>query len=267
MNKTITTFVFALAFVATATLAPIAQAVDATSTATTTTTVATTTVATTTASTTPATNSTIAGLLAQLAKLTTLFNELKAKLMGTQAEIKELRADIREGMNDADVKTIQELLASDPTIYPKGLVTGYFGPMTKEAIMRFQTKNGLEVTGEVNAETRAAMDTLIAERRAQGKFPVGLLMAPGLKMKFEDKFKKRCEGVVASSTAAMVCVKVKAKHMMDMDDADDEDEDDDMTDDKKGKDMNKMHDKMSSSTKKMHDKDEDDDNDTDEDDN
>ena len=265
MNKIITTFVFALAFMATATLAPIAQAVEATSTATTTSSVATTT-ATTTATSTPATNNTIAGLLAQLAKLTTLFNELKAKLMGTQAEIKELRADIREGMTDADVKTIQELLASDPTIYPKGLVTGYFGPMTKEAIMRFQAKNGLEVTGEVNAETRAAMDTIIAERRAQGKFPIGLLMAPGLKMKFEDKFKKRCEGVTASTTAAMVCDKVKAKHMMD--DDKDEDTNDDMQDkmkDKKDEMMKKMHDKMSSSSK-MHSEDDDED-DSDEDDN
>ncbi len=230
MNKSITTFTLALAFVTMAALAPLAQAVEMTSTSTSTatttvatTSVATTTVATTTASTTPVVNSTIAGLLAQLAKLTTLFNELKAKLMGTQAEIKELRADIREGMTDADIKTIQELLASDPAIYPKGLVTGYFGPMTKEAIMKFQAKNGLEVTGEINAETRAALDIIIAERRAQGKFPVGLLMAPGLKMKFEDKFKKRCEGISASTTAGMICLKVKNKHKMD----DDEDEDDD----------------------------------------
>ncbi len=224
MKQTIITFVFVFAFFATATLAPIAQAVDATSTATSTatTTVATTTVATTTATTTPAVNSTIAGLLAQLAKLTTLFNELKAKLIGTQAELKELRADIREGMTDADIKTIQELLASDPTIYPRGLITGYFGPMTKEAVKRFQAKNGLEVTGEIDAETRAAMDAIIEARRAEGKFPVGLLFAPGLKLKFEDKFKKRCEGVSASTTAGMICVKVKNKHKMDDDDEDDD---------------------------------------------
>ncbi len=216
-------FVFTLAFIASVSMAPVAQAqVGATSTASTT---ATTTVATSTVSTTtPATNTTIAGLLAQIAKLTTLFNELKAKLAGTQAEIKELRADLREGMTDADVKTIQELLASDPTIYPKGLVTGYFGPMTKEAIMRFQTKNGLEVTGLIDTETRAAMDAIIAERRAQGKFPIGLLMAPGLKIKFEEKLKKRCESVVtATSTATTTvpvagCEKIKAKYKFEMDD-------------------------------------------------
>lgn len=248
---------FALAFVASATFAPIAQAVEATSTATTTTsvattTVATTTVATTTATSTPVTNPTIAGLLAQLAKLTTLFNELKAKLAGTQAEIKELRADIREGMTDADVRTIQELLASDPTIYPRGLVTGYFGPMTKEAIMRFQAKNGLDVTGLIDTETRAAMDAIIAERRAHGKFPIGLLMAPGLKMKFEDKLKKRCESVIiatstATSTATTTvpvvgCEKIKVKYKFEVDDKgrmkmkmDDEDENEDEDDDDSSK--------------------------------
>ena len=143
-------------------------------------------------------------------------------MMGVTAEIKELKGDLREGMTDADIKTIQELLASDPSIYPKGLVTGYFGPMTKEAIKKFQAKNGLEVTGEIDVETKAAMDAIIEARRAEGKFPIGLLLSPGLKIKFEDKFKKKCEGVSASSTAGMICVKVKAKHKMN-----DEDEDED----------------------------------------
>ncbi len=260
MKKSITMFMVTLAFVAAATLAPLTQAATSTSTATSTatttvatttvatTTVATTTVATTTASSTPATNNTIAGLLAQLAKLTTLFNELKAKLMGTQAEIKELRADIREGMTDADIKTIQELLASDPAIYPKGLITGYFGPMTKEAIKRFQAKNGLEVTGEIDAETRAAMDAIIETRRAEGKFPIGLLMAPGLKDKFEHKLKIRCDNAATSTVPGVACEKIKAKYKFEVDDKgrikmesemekkmknkmDDDDEDDDDEDD------------------------------------
>ena len=213
MKNTIIMTAFAFVFMVTVVVAPIAQAMEATSTASTTTVVATSTMATTTATTTPVTNSTIAGLLAQLAKLTTLFNGLKAKLMNTQAEIKELRGDIKEGMTDADIKTIQELLASDPTIYPRGLVTGYFGPMTKEAIMRFQTKNGLEVTGEINEETRAALDEVIAERRGNGKFPVGLLFSSSTKQKFEDRLKDRCEEhVKATSTVAHPCMRVKEKY-------------------------------------------------------
>jgi hypothetical protein len=208
MKQTIATFVLALVFVATATLAPLAQA-EVGGTITKSANTATTTETTVK----DADTTTIAGLLAQLAKLTALFNELKAKLGGTKAEIKELRADIKEGMTDADIKTIQELLASDPTIYPKGLVTGYFGPMTTEAIKKFQAKNGLEVTGEIDTETRAAMDAIIEARRAEGKFPIGLLLAPGLKMKFEEKLKARCdEHVKATSTAAHPCMRVKAKY-------------------------------------------------------
>jgi Putative peptidoglycan binding domain len=246
MKQIITTFVLTCAFIVTVALAPAAQAVETTATSTATTTAATTTIATSTATTTPAVSSTIAGLMAQLAKLTTLYNELRAKIMGTQAEIKELRADIRAGMTDADIKTIQELLASDPTIYPKGLVTGYFGPMTTEAIKKFQMKNGLEVTGEVNAETKAAMDAIIAERKADGKFPVGLLLAPGLKQKFEDKLKIRCEKTDATAENGALCEKVKTKYKFEIDekgrmkmksemereeDDDEDDEDDDSDED------------------------------------
>jgi hypothetical protein len=266
MNKNMSMLLVALAFVATATLAPLAQAQEATSTAT-------TTVATTTATTTPATNSTIAGLLAQLSKLTALFNELKAKLMNTEAEIKELRADIKEGMTSDDIKTIQELLASDPTIYPRGLVTGYFGPMTKEAIMKFQAKNGLEVTGLIDTETRAAMDAIIEQRRAEGKFPVGLLFAPGLKDKFEHKLKMRCDSVASSTMPGVACEKIKTKYKFEMDEkgrikmeskmekkmSDDMDDDDeDMDDDKDNKNMK---------DDKKDNNDDDDDDDKDEDDN
>ena len=247
-----------------------AAAVVATTTATTTATSTTPVVATTTATTTPPATggSTIAALLAQLAKLTELFNNLKAQMMGVTAEIKELRGDIKEGMTDADVKTIQELLASDPSIYPRGLVTGYFGPMTKEAIMRFQTRNGLEVTGEINEETRAALDTVIEQRRGQGKFPVGLLIA---KQRFEYRLKLRCgDDVAATSTAtttsasttpSLSCTKVKVKykfwHEM-------KDEEKDMKDEMKDemKDMKKMmHDQKkdmknnASSSKMMDDED------------
>ena len=42
---------------------------------------------------------------------------------------------------------MQELLASDPAIYPEGKVTGYFGPLTRRAVERFQMKYGLVSSG------------------------------------------------------------------------------------------------------------------------
>lgn len=202
---------------------PVAQASEATSTATTTvatTTVATTTVATTTpvlATTTPIVTSHIADLLAQLAKLTALFNELKAKLLGVQTQITELKSDLREGMSDADIKAIQVALASDPTIYPAGLTTGFFGPMTAEAIKRFQAKNGLVVTGTINAETKAALDTILAQHRKEGHFPMGLLIAPGQhRDDFEDRVKANCGLISPSVTESTPCQLMREKYHFDM---------------------------------------------------
>ena len=187
--------------------------VSASTTATTTAVTATTTVGATTTPKTPLGSTTIAGLLAQLAKLTELFNSLKAQMLGVQTEIKELRGDIKEGMTGSDVKTVQELLASDASIYPQGLATGFFGPMTKEALKRFQAKNGLEVTGEINVETRAALDSLLEQRRGDGKYPDGLRFSTSTKQKFEERLKKRCDTFVnATSTAAHPCVQVKEKY-------------------------------------------------------
>jgi len=51
------------------------------------------------------------------------------------------------------VEDLQNILKSDPTIYPEGLVTGYYGPMTKKAIQKLQKKFGLPQTGIVDEQT------------------------------------------------------------------------------------------------------------------
>ena len=230
-------FLVMAVFACVATTAP-AHAEEASSTATSTVVTATTTVATTTpvvstttiATTTPTSH--IADLLAQLAKLTALFNDLKAKLFGVQAQIAEVKAGLHEGVRGEDVKSIQELLASDPSIYPAGLKTGYFGPMTVEAIKRFQAKNGLEVTGTITAETKAALDTLMAQRRSEGHFPFGLLIAPGQhRDEFEHRIKAHCTATstvaTASSTTAIGCKPLIQKYHLEDKDTEDEDEDED----------------------------------------
>lgn len=249
---------FAIAlFASLAASAPV-QAEVASSTATSTVVAATTTVATTTATTTPvviatttatgtvASTSHIADLLAQLAKLTALFNDLKAKLFGVQAQIAEVKAGLHEGVQGEDVKSIQELLASDPSIYPAGLKTGYFGPMTVEAIKRFQTKNGLEVTGTITPETKAALDTLMAQRHSEGHFPFGLLIAPGQhRDEFEHRIKAQCAATstvaTASSTTAVGCKPLIQKYHLEDDDTEDEDHMASSTLPWRGQSMNQNH--------------------------
>jgi hypothetical protein len=111
--------------------------------------------------------------------------DLKAKLATLRGEVRsELKDGLKEGMTDEDIKKIQELLATDPTIYPKGLVTGYYGPMTKEAVLRFQARHELRTTGEVDAETKALILEYFKERN-NGQIPRGLLQAPGIDKKIK----------------------------------------------------------------------------------
>ncbi len=87
---------------------------------------------------------------------------------GQTTKAKILR-DLSSGSNGDDVKTLQQILL-DEGVYPSGLITGYFGSLTKEAVIRFQEKYKNEVlvpgglqngTGYVGKATRAKLNSLI----------------------------------------------------------------------------------------------------------
>lgn len=50
---------------------------------------------------------------------------------------------LRRGMHGREVEKLQTLLKHNPALYPEGLVTGYFGPLTEAAVHRFQERYGL----------------------------------------------------------------------------------------------------------------------------
>ncbi len=58
------------------------------------------------------------------------------------------------GYTDESVKVIQEVLKTDKSVYPEGLVTGYYGPLTAKAVSKFQTQAGLPATGVLDNETK-----------------------------------------------------------------------------------------------------------------
>ncbi|MDQ5969133.1 MAG: hypothetical protein QG579_290 [Patescibacteria group bacterium] len=62
------------------------------------------------------------------------------------------------GMTGSDVSSLQTFLAQDNTIYPQGLVTGYFGSLTKSAVSNFQARNGISSIGRVGPVTMAAIN-------------------------------------------------------------------------------------------------------------
>ena len=57
----------------------------------------------------------------------------------------------------AETTELQKFLKQYPSIYPEGLVTGYFGRLTEAAVSRFQTQYGIQVTGQVGPQTRAKL--------------------------------------------------------------------------------------------------------------
>lgn len=72
-----------------------------------------------------------------------------------------LTRQLQLGMSGADVSTLQAFLAQDITIYPQGLVTGYFGSLTKSAVSNFQARNGISTVGRVGPQTLAFLNSVM----------------------------------------------------------------------------------------------------------
>ncbi len=76
--------------------------------------------------------------------------------MLAQAEMLSRQLQIQ--MSGSDVSTLQSFLAEDTTIYPQGLVTGYFGFLTKAAVANYQSRNGIDAVGRVGPITLASIN-------------------------------------------------------------------------------------------------------------
>lgn len=64
---------------------------------------------------------------------------------------------LKKGMSDPDVKQLQNVLKEKGYFHYKKS-TGYFGPITKEAVRDFQRDKGLKINGVANEETFSALD-------------------------------------------------------------------------------------------------------------
>jgi hypothetical protein len=67
------------------------------------------------------------------------------------------------GSEGNDVSQLQQFLATSPSIYPEGKVTGYFGALTEAAVKRFQIKYSIVSSGT------AATTGLASWGRAPGR--------------------------------------------------------------------------------------------------
>ncbi|MFM2383635.1 MAG: hypothetical protein RIQ72_207 [Candidatus Parcubacteria bacterium] len=64
------------------------------------------------------------------------------------------------GMRGTDISTLQTYLAQDSSLYPQGLVTGYFGFLTKSAVSNFQSRNGISAVGRVGPATLPVLNQM-----------------------------------------------------------------------------------------------------------
>lgn len=78
------------------------------------------------------------------------------------ASAETLNRQLEIGMRGSDVSTLQSFLAQDITLYPQGLVTGYFGFLTKAAVSNFQIRNGISAVGRVGPITLVALNLQMA---------------------------------------------------------------------------------------------------------
>jgi peptidoglycan hydrolase-like protein with peptidoglycan-binding domain len=71
----------------------------------------------------------------------------------SSAKAATLDRQLELGMSGSDVSAVQTFLAQDKTLYPQGLVTGYFGFLTKAAVSNFQTRNGIDPVGRIGPQS------------------------------------------------------------------------------------------------------------------
>lgn len=69
-----------------------------------------------------------------------------------------LNRQLEVGMSGSDVSSLQTFLAQDRTLYPQGLVTGYFGLLTKAAVSNFQVRNDIPSVGRVGPITLSVLN-------------------------------------------------------------------------------------------------------------
>ncbi|MBU4124672.1 MAG: peptidoglycan-binding protein, partial [Nanoarchaeota archaeon] len=128
----------------------------------------------------PISQMTIPELQAEIVRITALINQLIASI-GTAGNsgiqppglfVSGITKVLKYGMSDDQIRTLQTWLASDISVYPEGKITGYFGPLTKAAVIKFQEKYKSEIltplglsngTGLVGASTRAKLNSLFGQ--------------------------------------------------------------------------------------------------------
>lgn len=91
-----------------------------------------------------------------------ILSDASQKLKNLMSQILQMIAGgagvvLARGDHGGQVSALQNTLRQTPAIYPEGLMTGFFGPLTEAAVMRFQARYGITPTGVLDRATLALM--------------------------------------------------------------------------------------------------------------
>jgi hypothetical protein len=97
----------------------------------------------------------------------------------SQITISKITGPFSVGMQNNQVKLLQQILSQDKTIYPEGLTTGYYGNLTIQAVQRFQKKYNIVSEGNPSTtgyglagpQTRLKLNELYSSSISNDQFP------------------------------------------------------------------------------------------------
>lgn len=75
-----------------------------------------------------------------------------------------IKPGLKAGSTGEDVRILQIVLGTDEDIYPSGIVSGYFGNLTREAVINFQVRYSLNKTGIVDEATAKKLNGIFGTK-------------------------------------------------------------------------------------------------------
>ena len=86
---------------------------------------------------------------------------LLLSLVTSQRANAAITSQLDLGSTGSNVSQLQQFLATNPSIYPEGLVTGFYGNLTKAAVTQFQVNYDLPQVGRVGPVTEAKINNIM----------------------------------------------------------------------------------------------------------
>ncbi len=83
-------------------------------------------------------------------------------LIATQSASAAITGYMNLGSRGGNVTQLQQFLASNSVIYPQGTVTGYFGSLTKAAVIQLQLNYDIDPIGRVGPSTLSKINSIIS---------------------------------------------------------------------------------------------------------